>query len=188
MMNKSFKNIRIKFGDETQIFLKDFFCSHYPILVVFAQKYISDKSVCEDVVQDVFVSFWEKQNAFLSANALKAFFYTSVRNSCLDYLKHQQVKKRYVDFSRNFCEESEFFLDEVLKNEAYNVIYSEINKLPEMGRKVLLLSMDEHSNEEIAGELNIAVNTVRTHKARSYKILRKRLTRLFNSSPVVREY
>ena len=187
-MKESVGNIRIKFGDGTQIYIKDFFHSYYSVLVVFAQKYISDKSVCEDVVQDVFVSFWEKQNVFLNINSFKAFFYISVRNSCLDYLKHQKVKKRYVDFSKNHCEESEFFLNEVLKNEAYNAIYSEINKLPEMGRKVLLLSMVEHSNEEIAGELNIAVNTVRTHKARSYKVLRKRLSRLFSSSRIVSEY
>jgi RNA polymerase sigma-70 factor (family 1) len=187
-MNKSLKNSRIRFGDGTQIYLKDFFYSYYPVLAVFAGKYISDKSVCEDVVQDVFVAFWEKQNVFLNINSFKAYFYTSVRNSCLDYIKHQKVKKRYVDFSKNLCEESEFFLDEVLKNEAYNVIYREINKLPEMGRKVMLLSMDEHSNEEIAGELNIAVNTVRTHKARSYKVLGKRLARAFNSSKIVNEY
>ena len=187
-MNKSLKNIRIKFGDNSQIFLKDFFYSYYPVLVVFAQKYISNVSVCEDIVQDVFVSFWEKRNVFLNVNSLKSFFYTSVRNSCLDYLKHQQVKKRYVDFTRNICDESEFFLDEVLKNEAYNFIYSEINKLPEMGRKVLLLSMDDHSNEEIAGELNIAINTVRTHKARSYKVLRKKLASFFNFSSAVRGY
>ena len=187
-MNKSFENIEIKFGDGNQIYLKDFFYSYYPILIVFAGKYISDKSICEDIVQEVFISFLEKQNTFLNLNSLKAFFYTSARNSCLDHLKHQKVKKRYTDFSRNLCDESEFFLDEVLKNEAYNIIYNEINKLPEMGRKVLLLSMDEYSNEEIAGELNIAVNTVRTHKARSYKVLRKRLSGLFSSSQVVREY
>lgn len=187
-MNKSFKNYRIKFEDGTQIYLKDFFNSYYPILVVFAQKYITDKSICEDTVQDIFVSFWKKQNVFLNINSIKAFFYTSVRNSCLDYLKHQKVKKKYVDFNHNLCEESEFFLDEILKNEANNVIYCEINKLPEMGRKVMLLSMDERSNEEIAGELNIAVNTVRTHKARSYKVLRKRLARMFNSSPIVNEF
>ncbi len=187
-MDRTFKNMKIRFGDGNQIYLKDFFYSYYPILASFAEKYVSDISVCEDIVQDVFISFWEKQNRFLNMNALKTYFYTSVRNSCLDYIKHQKVKKKYADFSRNSCSESEFFLDEVLRNEAYTSIYSEINKLPEMGRKVLLLSMEENSNEEIAGQLNIGINTVRTHKARSYKVLRKKLAGLFNSSRMVSEY
>ena len=48
-----------------------------------------------------------------------------------------------------------------------------------MGKKVLLLALRENSNEEIAEILNIAINTVKTHKARAYKVLRKNLTDLF---------
>ena len=59
------------------------------------------------------------------------------------------------------------------------MIYSEINKLPEMGKKVLLLSLRENSNEEIAEILEIAINTVKTHKSRAYKVLRKNLGELF---------
>ncbi|MCG6189329.1 MULTISPECIES: RNA polymerase sigma-70 factor [Maribellus] len=186
-MKKTFKDIKIRFEDGNHIFVKDFFYSYYPVLTVFAEKYIADKSICEDIVQDVFISFWERQNVFLNIKALKAFFYKSVRNSCLDYLKHQKVEKKYMDLTKNSCHESEFFLDEVLKNETYSVIYREINKLPEMGRKVLLLSMNDNSNEEIAGQLNIGVNTVRTHKARSYKVLRAKLAVFFKPSKFIRQ-
>jgi len=76
-------------------------------------------------------------------------------------------------------ETGESFLEEVIRMEAYSEIYSEINKLPEMGKKVLLLSLRENSNEEIAKILEIAINTVKTHKARAYKVLRKNLGELF---------
>lgn len=174
-MNRSLNKSKIKFGDGTQILLKDFFHSFYMELTYFASKFISDRSVCEDIIQDIFVAFYERQNCFLNLKTLKGYFFTSIRNSCLDYLKHTKVEKKYLEASLYLCENEDFFLDQVLKNEAYRIIYSEINKLPEMGKKVLLLSLKENSNEEIAGELNIAINTVRTHKARAYKVLRKTL-------------
>jgi RNA polymerase sigma-70 factor (ECF subfamily) len=110
---------------------------------------------------------------------VKAFFYTSIRNSCLDHLKHNQVQQKYLKFKKAIPEENGSFLDEVIRLEAYGQVYHEINKLPGMERKVLLLSLDEKSNDEIAISLNISVNTVRTHKARAYRVLRKNLGDIF---------
>uniref|UniRef100_UPI0032164062 sigma-70 family RNA polymerase sigma factor n=1 Tax=uncultured Draconibacterium sp. TaxID=1573823 RepID=UPI0032164062 len=173
--NKSLNKFKIKFGDGTQILLKDMFNLFYPELTIFVEKFIPDKSICEDIVQDFFVSFCERKNTFPSLKALKAYFYASIRNRCLDYLKHAKIEKKYVETSMYLRGENEYFFDQIVKNEAYSIIYNEINKLPEMGKKVLLLALKEYSNDEIANELNIALNTVKTHKARAYKVLRKKI-------------
>ncbi len=159
--------------------LKDFFDLHYRAFSTFAGRYIPDMAVCEDIVQDVLISFWEKHASFHSLLAVKAFFYTSIRNSCLDHLKHDEVERKYQEFRKTIPTEEESFLEEVIRTEACNQVYREINKLPQMERKVLLLALDEKPNEEIAASLNISVNTVRTHKARAYKVLRKSLGDVF---------
>ncbi len=173
------RNTIIDFKDGEKTDLKDFFDSHYQAFAVFAGRYISDISMCEDIVQDVFISFWEKHKDFQSLPAAKAFFYTSIRNSCLDHLKHEQVRQKYRESRKAIPDEDESFLEEIVRIEAYNHVYREINKLPQMERKVLLLALDEKPNEEIAASLNISVNTVRTHKARAYKVLRKNLGDVF---------
>ncbi|HBL74187.1 MAG: hypothetical protein A2W90_17700 [Bacteroidetes bacterium GWF2_42_66] len=178
MVNTS-RDSEIKLGNGEKINLKDFFTAYYPAFNSFAAGYIADPAVCEDVVQEVFISFWEKQKTFPNVYAVKAFFYTSIRNSCLDFLKHTIVEEKYRAINKNRNESTESFLEEVLRKEAYSEIYNEINKLPEMGKNVLLLILREKSNEEIATILNIAVNTVKTHKARAYKVLRKNLNDLF---------
>lgn len=174
-MKGALRNTDIKFSNGERIDLKEFFTTYYPELSAFANKFISDPTVCEDIVQDIFVSFWEKQKTFENLVSAKAFLYTSTRNSCLDYLKHCKVEEKYVERRKFLYEETESFLDEIIKAEAYSEVYREINKLPDMGKNVLLLAMKEKSNEEIAKILNIALNTVRTHKARAYKVLRKNL-------------
>ncbi len=178
MINAS-RNSEIRLGNGEKINLKDFFNTYYPGFNSFALRYIADPSVCEDIVQEVFILFWEKQRTFPTLPAVKAFFYTSIRNSCLDFLKHTIVEEKYRIINKNKDEATESFLEEVLKKEAYSEIYNEINKLPEMGKNVLLLALREKSNEEIATILNIAINTVKTHKVRAYKVLRKNLNDLF---------
>lgn len=177
-MSKNLANTEIKLGNGEEMNLKDFFDVYYPVLNSFASRYITNLTVCEDIVQEVLISFWEKKRSFPNIIAVKAFLYTSIRNSCLDFIKHSKVEDRYRIQNRKEDEVSESFLEEVIRKETYSEIYREINKLPEMGKKVLLLALHDNSNEEIAGILNIGINTVKTHKARAYKVLRRNLNEL----------
>ena len=178
-MTKAPGNSDIKLQDGDNINLKKFFYDFFPVFASFAGKYIPDKMVCEDIVQNVFISFWEEQKTFKNLIAVKGFFYISIRNLCLDYLKHIKVEEKYRSYLTLLDAGYESFLDGVLKVEAHSLVYDEINKLPKMSKSVLLLALREKSNEEIATSLNIAVNTVKTHKSRAYKILRKNLKEIF---------
>ena len=174
-MAQSQERTKILLSDGEEIILKDFFYANYPVFSSFAAKYISDTVICEDIVQDVFIKFWENKKTFLNEYAVKAFFYKSIRNFCLDYIKHEKVKDKYVEYNIHQENPTQFFWEEIIKKEAYSIVYREINKLPEMGKNVLLLALEEKSNDEIAQELRIAVNTVKTHKSRAYQVLRKKL-------------
>jgi len=174
-MSEILRNSELKLGSGEKLNIKDFFDVYFPELTSFAFRFILNQTICEDIVQEVFISFWEKKKTFPNVIAVKAYFYTSIRNSCLDFIKHSKVEDRYRIQNSKEDAFSESFLDEVIRKEAYSEIYREINKLPEMEKKVLLLALHENSNEEIANSLNIAINTVKTHKARAYKVLRKNL-------------
>ncbi len=166
---------KIKLNDGVEVYLEDFFNSNYLRFNSFAFNYLFDKNECEDIVQDVFITFWEQKKIFSNLISVKAFFYTSIRNMCLNSIKHDLVKQKYFQENQYKIESTEFFLEEILRKEAYGIIYDEINKLPLMERKVLLLSLKEYSNEQIACELGLKINTVKTHKSRAYQVLRKRL-------------
>lgn len=174
-------NIRDKiwFQNGDSIDFKDFFKENFVIFSSFAYRYIPNPDICEDIVQEVFLSFWEKRDSFTSKVSAKAFFYTSIRNSCLNKIKHDKVELKYLDYNQITGESSDFFLDEVFKREVYREIYLEVRKLPEMAQKVLRLTLRGKSNQEIADQLGIALNTVKVHKNRTFKILRKNLQDLY---------
>ena len=132
----------------------------------------------EDIVQEAFIKYWRQENNFNDEIALKTYLYKSIRNGCLNQLRHENVRKKYFESLPDDWESEDYFMENVIKEEVANIVLQEINKLSETSRKILFKALDGYSNEEIAEELGVSVNTVKTHKARSYIMLRQNLGHL----------
>ena len=68
----------------------------YQRLCAYSSRYLYDDQEVEDLVQDSFITLWNKRGDFDHINAIKSFLYTSVRNKCLNVLKHQTVIKEHL--------------------------------------------------------------------------------------------
>ena len=66
----------------------------------------------------------------------------------------------------------------IIENELSARILHEIEKLPEIRKNIMLMRLDGHSYEEISRELNLNINTLKTHKKQAYRELRGRLADL----------
>ena len=89
-------------------------------LAAFGYKYTEDQDVAEDMVQETFISFWEKRRDFDHIAAVKSFLYTSVRNKCLNHLKHEQVKKKHEASLVYALESEQMFEGHVIEEEVFN--------------------------------------------------------------------
>lgn len=145
----------------------------------FATKYLEDSESAEDVVQDVFFDFWLKKISFDSVTALKTYFYRSVRNRCLDLLKHQKVISRYFT-ELSLKEQTEFFLPSVLEEEVYILLKEAIDLLPDPIRQVYDLTLLGHSNQEIVEILDITLDAVKSRKKRGKQLLQTTLKNMFS--------
>lgn len=170
---------RLNRGDKKayQIVFEEYFNA----LCAFCYKYIGDQSETEDIVQEVFISFWEHKKDFDHLNAIKAFLYTSGRNKCLNHLKHRLVKQKHESALIYELESEQFFTNHVIEEEAFNQLYSEIKALPESSQKIMLLALKGLKNREIAEKLIISENTVKTQKKIAYAKLKKKLSPILNA-------
>lgn len=153
----------------------EFFRNYYPVFVSFARNYVQSHETCEDLVQESFVALLEQGHAFENEYRARGFLYKTIRNKCLNHLRHAQIRSRYAEMqiTRHRQKESEeFFIDAIMQEESSAIISQAIEALPAMGRRVLDLSINGFSNQEVAQTLGISVNTVRTHKSRAYRVLR----------------
>lgn len=155
-----------------------FFLKYYATFVSFACRYCLNEEEARDIVQDVFVSFWEQRTRFDSLLAIKAFFYRSISNRVLNYLKHEDVKNRYAGGQLQKMQSEEFILENVIQEEVSSIIHMKIKELTPSEQKIILLSLQNKSNQEIADLLHVSVTTVKTHKMHAYAKLRVELKEL----------
>ena len=168
-------------GGENEFTLKSYktlFESLYPQLCVFAYKYLNDLEISKDIVQDVFLKVWEDEITFQNENHATGFFYKAVKNKSLNYLKSKQYKatESYELINPEAYETEEFYISEAVVIETTVVIENAIKTLPDKAAKVIRLSIEDYTNNEIAEQLSISVNTVKDHKKVAYRKLRDLLS------------
>ena len=166
---------RFKAGDPTAY--TTFFNTYFAPLCYFAAQLIKDKPAGEDIAKDTFIKLWQKQNDFESPQNVKAFLYITVRNACLNHLRHMAVRESttkellYLGKDR----EDAVVLNSMIKTEVMKEVYCEIEKFPEKRKHIFKLAyLQGMKNEEIAQLLSISVSTVKTQKARAILALRNR--------------
>ena len=76
---------------------KDFFTENFPLYLQFALKYIADEEVCKDIVQEAFIKYWKQENNFKDEVSSKAYLYKSIRNGCLNQMRHRDIRRKYYE-------------------------------------------------------------------------------------------
>lgn len=163
-------------GDEKAF--KTLYNEFFKSACIFASRYIYSETAAIDIVQEVFVNIWEKREIFISFKFFKAYLYKSVKNGCLKYIRNKQVEQKYIN-QLNVSEEGEDFLKAILVEEVQREIISVVHGLPSERRKIILLVLKGLKNDEIAEELGVSVNTVKTQKRKAYAFLREELKDIF---------
>ncbi len=177
MVNHIIKHIRK--GDRKAF--KEVFDSYFNALSAFGYKYVSDLSTVEDMAQEAFISFWEKRSDFDHINAVKSFLYTSVRNKCLNHIKHQAVLKKHEPSLVYELESEQSYASHVIEEETFNQLLAEIKNLPESAQEIMILALNGLKNQEIADELEVSINTVKTQKKIAYSRLKEKLGSKFQT-------
>jgi len=146
----------------------------YPPLCLFANRYIHDMDMSKDIVQEVFIKIWNKKLPFKNHNASKGYLYISVKNQCLNYLKSKDYRS-VINSSRMDLTElqsEEYVTTEILTVETYAYLYQAIKTLPPGAAKIILLTLNEYSTNDITEELELTASTVRTQKSIAYQKLK----------------
>lgn len=147
------------------------------MLIFYAGKYV-DAITAEDLVQDVFLKIWQKRTFLSLKGVIKTYLYRSVQHVCLDYLKHQEVKGDYISAVTTKLKIEEIYYNDdpqslFAEDERLELIYKEMDKLPEKCREIFTMSyLEERKTAEIAVLLNISSRTVEAQLYKALKILR----------------
>ena len=141
----------------------------------FSAKYVDDDATIEDVVQDAFLNLWEKRNEFKTESTIKAYLYKIVRSFSVDTIRRRNIANRYAEKIVLEKEDQEFFLENIVESEVFQMIQTVFDELSPSCREVYQLSLHGKSHEEISLLLDISINTVKKHKNNANHYMRERL-------------
>lgn len=176
-MSESEKILVARLRNKDRSAFAEVFHQYFKILRIYAQRFLDDREEAEEVVQDVFVKFWEKCAALAPDSSVKSYLYRSVHNSCLNQLKHQKVRDSYQQYMLKQLEEGAED-GHLLGNpeETVQRILHEIDQLPPRCSEIFKLSRIEGLKyQEIAEHLEISVKTVEVQMGKALRVLRDKL-------------
>nr|WP_068889270.1 RNA polymerase sigma-70 factor [Pedobacter panaciterrae] len=153
------------------------FKAHYKELHSYASVMLRDEDTAEEIVQSMFLKFWEKRELLNVQTSIKAYLYKCVYNDSLNYLKHQKVKTKYQDFAAyTMNDHHEAASSKVELTELEFKIQEALNELPEHCRTIFQMSrFEELKYREIAEQLDLSIKTVENQMGKALKILRLKL-------------
>jgi RNA polymerase sigma-70 factor (ECF subfamily) len=130
----------------------------------------------EEIVQDVFVKFWEKCDTIAENSSLKSYLYRSVHNTCLNHLKHLKVRDSYrqhVMEQMNYVEDGNSDAED---QDIQSEIYKAIDELPPQCKKIFKLSRFEGLKyQEIADHMGLSIKTIEVQMGKALRVLRESL-------------
>ncbi|WP_421918540.1 RNA polymerase sigma factor [Marinifilum sp.] len=149
---------------------KEVYNNMFKSLCLYAYKMLQEEDVVSDAVQEAFIVMWNKRKEFNSMRGAQSYLYTVVRNNIINEIRNRKKEAKEAEIA----EEIEFD-NQITKEETYKLLHQAIATLPEKTQNVIKMSMNGHTNPEIAERLDVSVNTVKTLKRIGYSRLREQL-------------
>ena len=147
-------------------------------LCYFAQKYVKDFETAKEIVQDAFISLWEKRETIDMNRPVKSYLTMVIHNKCTNYLRDNRKFDAHILDIENLLEVPEYeSSDSLIADELKTKIDFAISELPERCREIFVLNRYENLKyQEIADKLQISVKTVESQMSKALQHMRIRLT------------
>lgn len=155
--------------------LEVLFRKNHKFLCMIAVNHVKDPFVAEDIVQEFFINFWQRQDKIKLHSSFEAYACRSVKYKSISWLRSQEVaSKRISDYDYPLFEDPmETAFRGADQADLELKILKLIDELPTERKKILLLSTTgNYTYAQIADLLGISINTVKSQMVKAYASLR----------------
>ena len=147
-----------------------------------AQFKLRSKETIEEILQDLFISLWEKRERVVIEN-LEAYLNTSLKYLIINQIKKQILQEKFVEYSLKKNELTDDVDESVAFNELSVAIEKAIGQLPEKTQQIFRLNRLEYKSvKEIAVLLETPERTVEYHITQALRTLRIHLREFITPS------
>ena len=138
-----------------------------------AYEKLHDRYLAQEVVQDLFVSFWQNRYKVEVHTSLASYFFVAIRYLIINQYKKQMIYEQKIDKMTLTQSQISDDINEWLDYKDLQAEYqAALQQLPEKCGEVFIMSRNGATNKEIAEAHNISVKTVEQHITKALRTLR----------------
>jgi RNA polymerase sigma-70 factor (ECF subfamily) len=143
-------------------------------LFLHAYHILDDEDEAQDIIQDLFIAFWNKSFADRIHTSLKSYLYVMTRNKVLNHIRKNKINANFIQLLSSKLTEKDFnTVQDIELKELTVLIDREIDLLPPRMKQVFEMSRKEFlTHKEIAERLGTSEETVKKQITNSLKLLR----------------
>ncbi|WP_394676027.1 RNA polymerase sigma-70 factor [uncultured Sphingobacterium sp.] len=165
----------------------DIFKSYFVQLCTFAYPFVKSEEIAKDIVHDAYMVFIDNP-LLLEKDPLvqKSYLYTTVKNLSMNHQRKNRLEEKYTNSLGNYDLADVDLMKGLIESEVIGTLHRELDALPERCQHVCrLIYMEGKKYEEVASEMQISVNTVKSQRILALRILRKKLTSFFFLTSII---
>jgi RNA polymerase sigma-70 factor, ECF subfamily len=149
------------------------FRAHYAALCAFALRYVGERALAEEIVQQLFSDLWTRADWRIHGS-LRAYLFAAVRNRALNLRKRQRFERGWDEAADDALADDMPAADAQIEAAETSVrLSAALDRLPERCRLVMQLRWARRlSHAEIAEIMGISIKGVENQLSRGLKALR----------------
>lgn len=158
-----------------KVSFEQLFRDNYGKAYYLALRILHDDEASKDVVADAFELVWRRLQDS-DVDKLSSYLLTAVKNVCLDYIRKQNIRNRYVQASVQAVGKLSFNPEEVdLHEEKIQTIMRSLDELtPRTQQIVTMCYVQRKKYREVAEELGISESAVKKHIMQALSYMRQK--------------
>lgn len=140
---------------------------------------VRSREIAEELVQNLFVSLWEKQGT-IAIRELRPYLFTALRFSIINHIESSQVRERFIAYYESFMQQATHQpADELALRDLTDAIERSLHTLPEQTQQVFRMSrFDCLTIPEIADKLSLSEKAIQYHLSKALRVVRENLHNL----------
>jgi len=166
--------LAVLFQQQDRKAFEEIYRRYWHPLFLHAYHILDDEDESQDIIQDIFISFWNKPPTDQIHTSLKSYLYVMVRNKVLNHIRKNKINANFIQLLSTKLTEKDFnTVQDIELKELAVLIDSEIDLLPPRMKQVFEMSRKEFlTHKEIAERLGTSEETVKKQITNSLKLLR----------------
>jgi len=173
---------------------KEVFRLLYPRLKGYCKLFVPDENEAEDLIQECFITLWEKRNTIDVQKRIESFLFVIIRNKCLNFLKNKRLDSENIStenlqvaelqylYQLDLAEKEEKSLEEML----IASFQEAVDSLPKKMKAVFVqCKLEGRKQKEVAEEMGISIKMVEKQIAKAKIHIREQLFKKYPAMVVL---